>query len=279
MSFHLFRNVLVAAALLTTSLTAQYSRSGSYVRSIGNSWLGGSVNVSASLTTTTTTSTRTFATTRAANANLTANVNASVLTRSLNAARLTCIASNRVTTSQLTPTTQSANAAFRLQLAGYTVWDRSVTTTGSLGGIPARTYNLFPTDPSAPVGVGPFTITLSGNAGVTLGAGASVILPTTAPEVRLLLSGNTAIVGRARVSVGAVGFYAGLELQARFAEQRLTVSLIVNALNGLSGMCDYQIQAISLRLIAYLEAFWTRVYSTTLVSWGSGYVGRDLLNL
>ena len=85
-----------------------------------------------------------------------------------------------------------------------------------------------------------------------------MILPTTSPEVRLLLSGTTAVIASAHVAVGVLGFYAGLELQGRFAEQRLTVSLIGNALSGLSGMCDYQIQAISLRLIAYLEAFWTR---------------------
>jgi len=273
------RTVTVAAALLITStLSAQYARSGSYSRSIGNSWLGGSVSVTASLNTTTTSTT--LSTTRTANANLTAAVDANVLTHRFRAAQLTCNASNRVTQSNVVANpSQSASARFRLQLAGYTVWDRSVTTTGDLGGIPSRTYNLFPSDVSAPVGVGPFTITLAGNAGVTLGAGANIILPTTAPEVRLLLSGTTAVVGRARVSVGALGFAAGVELQARFAEQRLTVSLIVNALTGLRGMCDYQIQAISLRLIAYLEAFWTRVYSTTLVSWGSGFVGRDLLNL
>jgi hypothetical protein len=272
------RNVFVAAALLTTTLTAQYSRTGSYSRSIGNSWLGGSVSVTAALNTSTTSTA--FSVTRSGAANLTAAVDASVLTARFRAAQLTCNASNRVTQyTVMAGTQQNATAGLRLQLAGYTVWDRSVVTSGDLGGIPTRTYNLFPQDVSAPVGVGPFTIRLAGNAGVTLGAGAGVVLPTTTPEVRLLLSGTTAVVGRARVSVGAVGFYAGLELQARFAEQRLTVSVIANALTGLRGMCDYQIQAISLRLIAYLEAFWTRVYSTTLVSWGSGFVGRDLLNL
>lgn len=272
------RTVAVVAALLASStLTAQYSRSGAYSRSIGNSWLGGSVSVTAALNTSTTGTV--LSTTRTANANLTAAVDASVLTRTLRAAQLSCNASNTVTQSNVMAPSQRATAGFRLQLAGYTVWDRSVTTTGDLGGIPARTYNLFPQDVSAPVAVGPFTIRLGGNAGVTLGAGAGVILPTTAPEVRLFLSGNTAVVGRAHVSVGAVGFYAGLELQARFAEQRLTVSLIANALSGLSGMCSYQIQAINLRLVAFLEAFWTRVYSTTLVNWSAGLVSRDLLNL
>jgi hypothetical protein len=65
----------------------------------------------------------------------------------------------------------------------------------------------------------------------------------------------------------------------RRAEQRLTVGLVANALTGLSGVCSYQMQSISLRLIAFLEAFWTRVYSTTLTSWGSGWVSRDFLNL
>ncbi len=266
-----------AAVLVSSSLAAQYSRSGSYVRSIGNSWLGGRVSVSAALSTTT--SILTTSTTRTSNASLTAAVDGNVLTHGFRAAQLTFSARNSVRIGVGFGAPQSATASFRLQLAGYNVWDRSVTTTGDLGGIPARTYSLFPSDVHADVGVGPFTVRLGGNAGVTLGAGAVVILPTTTPEVRLMLSGTTAVLGRANVSVGVSGFRAGVELQARFAEQRLTVSLIANALSGLSGMCDYQIQAMSLRLIAYLEAFWTRVYSTTLASWASGFVGRDLLNL
>ena len=272
------RPVFAAAALLiSSSLAAQYSRSGSYYKSIGNSWLGGSVSVNAALSTTT--SILPNSTTRRGNASLTAAVDGSVLTFGFRAAELTLSARNSVATGAIIGPPQSATASFRLRLAGFNVHDRSVTTTGDLGGIPARTYSLFPSDVHADVGVGPFTVRLGGNAGVTLGAGAVVILPTTTPEVRFMLSGTTAVLGHANVSVGVSGFRAGVELQARFAEQRLTVSLIANALSGLSGMCDYQIQAMSLRLIAYLETFWFRPYSTTLVSWASGYIGRDLLNL
>lgn len=273
------RNVLAAALVVTSTLTAQYSRTGTYSRAIGNSWLGGDVSITAALNTTTTVNNR-LSTTRTANASVTAAADANVLTHRFRAAQLTLSARNTVTQSSVMGMpSQSAAGSLRLQLAGYNVWDRSVASTGDLGGIPARTYNLFPQDVSAPVGVGPFTIRLGGNAGVTLGAGALVVFPTTSPEVRLMLSGTTAVVGRANVSVGAIGFYAGLELQARFAEQRLTVSVIANALNGLSGMCSYEIRAISLRLVAYLEAVWTRVYSTTLTSWGSTLISRDLLNL
>lgn len=265
-----------AAVLVSSSLAAQYSRSGSYSRSIGNSWLGGRVSVNAALSTTT--STLTNSTTRAANGSLNASVDGYVLGFSLRAAQVTFSARNTVRTGIGFGPPQYATASYRLQLAGYNVEDRSVTTTGNLGGIPERTYNLFPSDVHADVGVGPFTVRLGGNAGATLGGGAAVILPTTSPEVRFVLSGTTAVVGHANVSVGVPGFRAGVELQARFAEQRLTVSLIANALSGLSGMCDYQIQAMSLRLIAYLEALWVR-YSNTLTSWASGYVGTDLLNL
>lgn len=274
--FSTIRPVFVAATLLT-AVAAQTSRSGSYYASIGNRWLGGTAFTSASLSTTL--STRS-GTTRTANAAVYAGVDANLLTYTLPAAQLDFSARNVVSTPTGAPTTQNATAGFHLRLCGINVWDASVTTTGNLGGISQRTYNLFGSNGiSAPVGVGPFTVQLGGNAGVTLGAGAAVILPTTAPEVRLLLSGNTAILASCHVKAGVAGFYAGVELQGRFAEQRLTVSLIANALSGLSGMCDYQIQAISIRLIAFLEAFWTRVYSTTLASWGSGYVGRDLLNL
>lgn len=268
----------VTALLISTGLAAQTSRSGGYYKSIGNSWLGGTASINAALSTSIT-STSLLATTRRARASLTGYVDARILQNTLRAAQLDFTAQNTVTSSTVMAPTQSATASFRLKLAGFTVWDRSVTTTGDLGGIPQRTYNLFPADVRAPVPVGPFTVTLGGNAGITLGAGALVILPTTAPEVRLMLSANTAAIGRAYVSVGVLGFGAGVELQARFAEQRLTVSLIANFVSGLSGMCGYEIQAMSLRLIAFLEALWTRVYSTTLTSWGSGWAGFDLLNL
>ena len=268
-----------AALLIATSLTAQTSRTGGYSRSIGNSWLGGSVSVNTALSTSSTFSSRTMGTTRTGRASLNAAATASVLTYNWTAARLDFTAQNTVTETIGTLPRQSASGSFRVVLAGYTVSDRSVTTTGDLGGIPSRTYNLFPSDVSADVGVGPFTIRLSGNAGVTLGTGAMVILPTTTPEVRFLLSGSAAVLARASVAVGAVGFYAGLELRGRFAEQRLTVGLTASVPNGLSGSCYYELQGMSLRLIAYLEAFWTRVYSTTLTSWSSGWVGYDLLNL
>lgn len=266
-------------AILTAALSAQANRSGSYYKSIGNSWLGGSVSASANLNTTVSSSTRISSTTRSGNASFSAYARANLLTYSLTAAELVTSARNSVTETIGTAPRQSASASFRLRLAGITVSDRSVTTTGDLGGITPRTYNLFPGDVRAPVGVGPFTVTLGGNAGVTLNAGALVILPTTSPEVRLLLAGGTAVVARAYVSVGVLGFAAGVELQGRFAEMRLTVSLIANAISGLSGICSVDLQAMSLRLIAFLEAFWTRVYSTTLTSWGSGWVSLDLLNL
>ena len=268
------RPLFATAALLTCStLAAQTSRYGSHFASIGNSWLGGTVFTSASLSTSV--SGRGGPTTRSGNAAFYAGVDGKVLTFTLHAAQLDLAARNTVVTSTVTPPTQNATASLRLQLAGFNVWDRSVTTTGDLGGIPQRTYNLFGSSGvSAPVSVGPFTIELGGNAGVTLGAGAVVILPTTAPEVRFLLSANTAVLASCHVKAGAIGFYAGVELQGRFAEQRVTVGLTANAITGFSGSCYYEIQAMSLRLIAFLEAFWHRVYSTTLASWASGFVGR-----
>ncbi len=277
--FSTIRPLFATAVLLTCStLAAQTSRYGSHYVSIGNSWLGGAVFTSASLNTSV--SSRGGVTTRTGNAAFYAGVDGKVLTYTLHAAQLDLAARNTVTTSNVMAPTQSATASLRLQLCGINVWDRSVTTTGDLGGIPQRTYQLFGSAGiSAPVQVGPFTVRLGGNAGVTLGAGAVVILPTTAPEVRFLLSANTAILASCHVKAGVAGFYAGVELQGRFAEQRVTVGLTANAISGFSGSCYYQIQAMSLRLIAFLEAFWTRVYSTTLASWGSGFVGRDLLNL
>ena len=271
------RDAFVAALVVTSTLTAQFSKTGTFSRGIGNRWLGGNVSITAALNTTTTGTV--LSTTRTANASVTAAVDADILTFRLRAAELTLSASNSVRQSTVTVPTQQARATFRLKLAGINVWDRSVTSTGDLGGIPARTFNLFPQDVSVPVQVGPFTLRLGGNAGVTLQAGAFIIFPTTAPEVRLSLSGNSAVVARAFVSVGALGFTAGLELQGTFAEQRLFFNLIANALNGLSGSSGYSIRAISLRLVAFLEAFFARAYEKSLASWGSAAVDLNLLNL
>lgn len=264
------RSLTVAGVLLLASTAAAQSRSNYFFRSIGNSWLGGAVFTSASL------STASWLGGSSGDASLYLGADANVLRYTRSVAQLDLTAHNDVT-GYRTPV-QNAYATFRLRLAGYTVWDRSVRTTGDLGGISPRTYTLFPSDPMATVPVGPFTVTLRGNAGVTLGAGAWGILPTNTPEVRLVASGNTAAIARASVAIGVGGFNAGVELQGRFAECRLTANLIASAISGLSGYVNFQLQAISLRLVAFLEAFWTRVYSTTLTSWGSGYVNYNLIS-
>jgi hypothetical protein len=95
------------------------------------------VSVNAALNTTT--STRSvLSTIRTPNASLTAAVDASVLTYGFRGAQLTCTANNSVTSSSVTMPTQRATATFHLQLAGNNVWDRSVTSTGDLGGIPRQ---------------------------------------------------------------------------------------------------------------------------------------------
>lgn len=261
---------LCLAVLLAGSAAAQ-SRSNTFFRTIGNTWLGGSIYVAASM------SASRVGNTSTAGANFYANVDAHVLRFTKSIAEVDVRAQNAVTNHPYAPPTQNAQASCRLKLAMITVWDRSARTTGDLGGISPRTYNLFPVDPTAAVGVGPFTVTLRGNAGVTLGAGAMVVLPTTTPEVRLVGSANTAVVTRASVAVGVSGFNAGVELQGRFAETRLTASLVANVLSGLSGSVSLTVQGITLKLIAFLEAFWVRVYSTTLTSWSAGGYWVNLL--
>lgn len=265
MSSILNASFTAAALLFASALEAQTP----YYRSIGNRWLGGALYAAAGYSTTNT------LTTRSAAASLQIGADVNILTYTRAAADVRLSASNTLTGSWRYPT-QSASASFRLQLAGYTVWNRSVSTTGDLGGISPRTYNLFPVSPRVSVPVGPFSVTLSGNAGVTLGGGAMVVLPATSVEARLLASGTTSVIARAAVAVGVAGFGAGIELNGRFAETRLTAG-IVASLSGLSGSCSFEVQAIRLRLVAFLTALYQRVYSTTLTSWGSGWVSRNLL--
>ena len=72
------RDAFVAALVVTSTLTAQFSKTGTFSRGIGNRWLGGNVSITAALNTTTTGTV--LSTTRTANASVTAAVDADILT-------------------------------------------------------------------------------------------------------------------------------------------------------------------------------------------------------
>jgi hypothetical protein len=276
--FATLRNAFVLPALLVSGLAAQSS--GYAFWSLGNRWLGADVYATASVSRTSSALGMTTADARAY-----VNIDGKLLTAVRTIAQFDAAAHNErgyVWVNQggfyTRQFQQRASASLRIKLAGVTVWDRSVTTTGDLGGIPQRTLNLFPVDPRADVGIGPFTVTLAGNVGVTFGAGAIVTLPTNDAAVGLLASANTAALGRASVAVGVLGFGAGVELQGRFAETRLTGGVNASS-NGLSGFMSIELRAVSLRLIAFLTAAGFRVYSTTLTSWGTPAQVVDLISL
>src|SRR5690606_32967076 len=178
------------------------SISGSFSKSIGNSYLGGSVSASASLSASTSLSGS------AADAAVNLGVHASVLTHSLTVAQLDFNAHNDISRQFQSIgggffrpfTVQTARASLRLKFAGIQV-DRSLTATGNLGGIPVQTIQLFPQDVAGDIpAILGITVRLSGNAGITFGAGANVILPTGVAEVRPAVSAQTAVVARARVA-------------------------------------------------------------------------------
>lgn len=279
MSINLRPLFTASLALFAAGLAAQTSRSGSYSKSIGNMYLGGAVFAHGSVSTSSTLFRRT------GDARVYLRADGAVLTHQRMALELDMNAHNETTLQSIGGGSgQSARASFRLMLAGIEVANRSVTTTGDLGGIPERTYNLSPTDLTADIyitlGV---SLRLAGNAGVRFGAGANVILPTTVAEVRPTVSSNAAVVARARLALvlSVLGYavaQAGFELHGTFAETRVMGSLVASATNGLSGFVNFKMRAISLLLQVYGQILGFR-RTREVTNWSFGSIDQDILSI
>lgn len=285
--FTSIRPLFAASVVLIASSLAAQSRSGSFYKSIGNSYLGGVVYSSASLSATSTISRS------AADGSVYLGADANVLGHTLAVAQLDLNAHNDITRTLVSNggiffrpvTVQTARASFRLKFAGIEVANRSVTTTGDLGGIPLRTQNLFAQDVTAtvPLILG-ISVRLGGNAGVRFGAGANVILPAGVAEVRPAVSATAAAVGRAHVALvfnpGGISIAGvGVEVRGTFADTRITGGVTASVTNGLSGFVNFQMRAINLVLVVFGELFGFRRDLRELTNWSFGFVNQDLISI
>ena len=172
-----------------------------------------------------------------------------------------------------TGTSMSGN--YRLRLAGLTVVSNSFSQNTSFPRF-ERYVSLFAEDPRVDIAVGPFTLTLKGNAGVGLEAVGSAIL-TPVPSVGITCFAQAWGLAKANVEFGILGFGVGAEVIGKLAEQTLAPNFTASK-SGLSGSLEYVMVALHLKVKAYVYAL-IKKWSTTILDKEWGKVTKMLIQL
>ncbi|MBL8739308.1 MAG: hypothetical protein JNL12_22970 [Planctomycetes bacterium] len=238
-------------------------RSNSYSKSIGNTWLGGSVYAYAGMV-------------RQKNggyelgqASAEFRGTASVLKQSKEVVEIVGYAMNVMNNG-----VQTRSGQFRVEMLGYSILNSSFSNSSTFAAS-NHTYNLFPSDVSVSVPVGPVSVTIGGNAGCGFGRSANWLLPAATAKVGINAQANAYAFVNASVSFGIPGFNVGVGLEGKVLEQSLNVNLSASGLWGLSGGATYSLKAITLSLYAWATAIWT--WDTTLCSWSAGQILLTLI--
>lgn len=272
----LIASATLLATLVTTphDLTAQTAqRHGYYSLNLGNGWMGGSVFAGASLQATR--SPRDFISIRTNDFAYTLmSMDASV--RFLQRAPMQLVY-GLVSARSQNYGTSPYDGRFQLYIRGVTERNQRFSTAGTHNVLSFyRTFDLFPTDPSATVSVAGVPVTVRGNVGVGVSANAYVTM--TGPG-RSGFGGAGQAWGYGRVSAqaGWSRFGAGVDLRATFANTRLNPSVYADARNPLmsggpsrptvGGRVSLTIQAIALKLDVWVAFIWR--YTNNLVNWSS----------
>ncbi|HLQ36950.1 MAG TPA: hypothetical protein VK348_04055, partial [Planctomycetota bacterium] len=205
---NLSKNLFVLSTLLlATTATAQFrvgqvtqQRGSSYNGSIGNTWLGGAVNAHALLTTSA------GLLYNRATLDVGGNAAVNLLSHSANLALVSGTCSNG---SSGFPVTQSRSGNFHVQVVGIDLINQSFQSDSTF----ARqtwTFNAFgPNGVSAPIPVGPITISLRGNVGAGLTISCSYALPAASLSVSAGGYAQAYGFGDASVGFGIPGFSVG----------------------------------------------------------------------
>lgn len=239
------------------------SRANSYSRTIGNSWLGGSLTTYAGMVR------QKNGTYELGNASLELRANASVLQRGAEVAELVGSASNVMNNG-----VQSRSGYFRIRMLGVSVVNQSFTNSSTFASA-SSTYNLLPNGVSASIPVGPTSVTIRGNAGCGYSRSANWLLPAATATVGVNAQAGAYAFANASVSVGVPGFNVGVGLQGKIMEQTLAANVSASSIWGLSGGVTYTLKAISLRLYAWATALYT--WTTTLTTWSAGQATINLI--
>lgn len=247
----------------TPTLPSVESRNGNYDRSIGNSWLGGSVHAYIGMVR------QKSGTYELGFATAEFRGTAKVLQQSREVAEILGLASNVMNNG-----VQTRSGQFRVELLGYSVVNSSFTNSSTFAQA-SSTFNLIPGGVSVSVPVGPVSVTIGGNAGCGFSRGANWLLPAASSNVGLNANASAYAFANASVSFGIPGFNVGVGLQGNILQQTLSGSITASPVYGLSGHFTYQLQAISLSLYAWATALYT--WTTNLCSWAAGLVSLTLV--
>ena len=238
-------------------------RSNGYDRSIGNSWLGGSVHTYVGMVR------QKSGTYELGYATAEFRGTANVLQASKEVVEVIGMASNTMNNG-----VQNRSGSFRVELLGLTVVNSSFQNSSTFAA-QTSTFNLFPVPISMSVPVGPVSVTIRGNAGCSLSRSANWLLPAATSTVGLNAQGGAYAFASASVSFGIPGFNVGVGLQGRILEQSLNINVSASGLWGLSGGATYVLNAITLNLYAWATALYT--WTTNLCSWSAGQITLTLL--
>ena len=249
--------------LVPPTLPSLQYRFNQYDRSIGNSWLGGTVHAYAGMVR------QKQGTYELGQVSAEFAGTAKVLQMTKEVAEIVGNASNVMNNG-----VQTRSGLFRVEIMGYTVVNGSFTNNSTFAAA-SSVYNLLPAPISASVPVGPTSVTLNANAGCGFGRSANWLLPAAAASVGLNASANAYAFVNASVSWGIPGFNVGVGIQGRVLEQTLAANLSASAVWGLTGGVTYTLQAITLQLYAWATALYT--WTTNLCSWSAGQVTLNLI--
>ncbi|MBL8750446.1 MAG: hypothetical protein JNK78_14885 [Planctomycetes bacterium] len=239
-------------------------KNGGYDKSIGNSWLGGSVHTYVGMVR------QKSGTYELGYATAEFRGAAKVLNHSVEVAEIVGLASNVMNNG-----VQNRSGSFRVDVLGYSVVNQSFQNNSTFGAS-TSTFNLLgPSGVSASVPCGPISVTISGNAGCSFSRSANWLLPAATSTVGLNASGSAWAFANASVSFGIPGFNLGVGLQGKILEQTLGINLSSSGLWGLSGGASYTLKAITLQLYAWATAIWT--WTTNLCSWTAGQITLTLI--
>ena len=238
-------------------------RTNSYDRSIGNSWLGGSVHAYANMLR------QKYGTYEIGFANAELRGVAKVLNFSKEVFEVLGQASNETSNG-----VQTRSGSYRIEVLGYSIVDQSFTNSSTFA-TANYSFNLFPSNLSVSVPVGPISVTIGGNAGCGASRSANWLLPAATATVGLNATASAYAFANASVSFGIPGFNVGVGLQGKILEQTLNANLSASGLWGLSGGVTYTLKAISLQLYAWATALHT--WTTNLCSWSTGQISIPLI--
>ncbi|MEO6594126.1 MAG: hypothetical protein ABIP94_05185 [Planctomycetota bacterium] len=244
-------------------LPSVQSRIGSYDKTIGNSWLGGTAHAYAGIVR------QKSGTYELGNGTVEFRGTAKLLQQSAEVAEivgsLTNVMNNGV---------QSRSGYLRFDVLGYPVINTSFSNSSTFGYVNSQ-FDLIPGGVSYPIPVGPVSITVAGNAGCGFSRSANLLLPAATAKIGITASGRAYAFADAHVGVGIPGFTLGVGINGHVLEQTLSANCSADAVWGLSGQVSYTLQAISITLYAFADTIF-HYWSTNVASWAAGLVSFNL---